>query len=67
MVVAIRGSGGADRQTVTIPWVRPERMYRVKGLFSGLTYGTFAGKALQETGIPVRLAVYGQELLELAP
>ncbi|MCC6591253.1 MAG: alpha-galactosidase [Bryobacterales bacterium] len=67
VVVAMRGSGGADRQTVTIPWVRPERSYHVKGLLSGVMYGSFAGKVLQESGIPVRLPVYGQELLELAP
>jgi len=66
-VVVVRGSGGAGQQTIIIPWVRPEGSYRVTGLFSGVTHGTFPGKALQETGIRLDLPVYGQEILQLAP
>jgi len=66
-VVVLRGAGGAPRRAVNIPWVLPERSYRVAGLFSGKSYGVVSGKALRETGLPVALAPNGQELLELAP
>lgn len=66
-VVVLRGSGGAARRMVNIPWVSREATYRVSGLFSGKAYGVLSGGALQDTGVPVELSRYGQELLELAP
>jgi hypothetical protein len=64
-VVVLRGSGGADRRAVNIPWVRRDAKYRVDGLFSGTSYGNISGRTLQDTGIRIELPVYGQELLEL--
>ena len=66
-VVVLRGSGGAARRMVNIPWVAREASYRVLGQFSGKTYGVFSGVALQDAGILIELPNYGQELLELAP
>jgi hypothetical protein len=66
-VVVLRGSGGADRRTVNIPWVRRKAGYRVERLFSGKSYGAISGQSLQDSGIGMELPVYGQEVLELAP
>lgn len=65
-VVVVRGSGGAARRAVNIPWVRRDQTYRVLGLFSGKTYGVFAGAALQDAGVTLELPPYGQDLLEIA-
>jgi hypothetical protein len=65
VVVVIRGSAGATRRTIHIPWADPAKNYRVQGLFSGKPYGTFTGRQLQDAGVPLALASYGQELLEL--
>ncbi len=64
-VVVIRGSGGADRRAVNIPWVDAERSYRVSGILSGRSYGLYKGSVLQHEGILVALPVNGQEILEL--
>jgi hypothetical protein len=66
-VPVIRGGEGAPQRTVNVPWVRTEKRYEVRGLFSGKRYGVFAGRQLQETGVVVSLPAYGQELLEIAP
>lgn len=65
-VVVIRGSGGAARRAVNIPWVVRDSRYRVAGLLSGRSYGVVAGSQLQDAGLPLELSPYGQELLELA-
>jgi hypothetical protein len=66
-VVVVRGTGGAGRRMVNIPWVSREASYRLVGLFSGKAYGAFSGAVLQDAGIPIELPANGQELLELAP
>jgi hypothetical protein len=66
-VVVVRGSGGAARRMVNIPWVAREASYRVAGLFSGKAYGVFRGQVLQDAGVAMELPVYGQELLDMAP
>lgn len=65
VVVVIRGSAGAPRRAVNLPWVQRAKTYRVKGLFSGKAYGLFLGSRLQDAGVPVDLNAYGQDLLEL--
>jgi hypothetical protein len=66
-VVILRGRGGDSRRAVNIPWAPRGGAYRVTGLFSGKSYGTVSGAALQDSGVAVDLPVYGQEILELAP
>jgi hypothetical protein len=66
-VVILRGSGGADRRVVPIPWVRRNQSYRVSGVLSGKAYGILAGAALQDQGVAIDLPVYGQEILEVGP
>ena len=51
---------------MNVPWVNPGRRYRVTGVFSGKTYGTFTGRQLQDAGLTVELPVFGQDLLEIA-
>ncbi|HWQ56081.1 MAG TPA: hypothetical protein VN442_20510 [Bryobacteraceae bacterium] len=65
-VVVVRGSGGAARRAVNIPWVRRDRTYRALGLFSGKMYGVLSGAALQDAGVTLELPPYGQDLLEIA-
>jgi len=66
-VIVLRGSGGAARRAVNVPWVRRGQSYRVTGLLSGKLYGVLDGAALQDAGIRLELPVYGQEILEFAP
>jgi hypothetical protein len=66
-VVVVRGSGGAARRAVNIPWVLASQGYHVIGVFTGKDYGAMDGKQLQERGVPVTLPAFGQELLEIAP
>lgn len=64
-VVVIRGSGGSDEREINIPWVMPDRKYRVTALFSGKALGTFSGSDLQKGKLKLSLPVLGQEILEL--
>jgi len=66
-VVVVRGSGGAERRAINVPWVKPDRGYAVVALFSERRLGDFTGRQLQSTGVELALPVYGQEILELVP
>jgi len=66
-VVVVRGSGGAERRAINIPWVRPDRRYAVAALFGEQRLGTLPGRQLQSAGVELTLPVYGQEILELTP
>jgi hypothetical protein len=66
-VPVLRGSGGAARRAVNIPWVQRASSYKLTGLFSGRSYGVLTGQVLQDSGVQVELTPYGQELLEIAP
>jgi hypothetical protein len=66
-VVVVRGSGGAERRAINIPWVQAGRRYVVVASFGEQRVGTFTGRQLQSTGVEVTLPVYGQEILELTP
>jgi hypothetical protein len=65
-VVVVRGSTGAARRAVNVPWVDRARSYRVQGLFSGKSYGVLRGRQLQDAGVTIELPPFGQELLELS-
>jgi hypothetical protein len=66
-VVVVRGSAGAERRTINVPWVQPDRRYTVIALFSEQRLGDFTGRQLQSAGVELTLPVYGQEILELTP
>lgn len=66
-VVVVRGSGGAERRAINIPWVKADRRYAVTASFSERSLGDFTGRQLQSAGVEVALPVYGQEILELVP
>ncbi|RPJ38038.1 MAG: hypothetical protein EHM35_05445, partial [Planctomycetaceae bacterium] len=66
-VIVVRGSGGAERRAINIPWVKPDRRYEVVALFSERRLGDFLGRQLQSTGVELTLPVFGQEILELVP
>ena len=65
-VVVLRGSGGAERRAIDVPWVDPARRYRVTGCLSATELGVFRGKQLRDAGVPLRMPPWGQEILELA-
>ncbi|WP_135556135.1 alpha-galactosidase [Paenibacillus cymbidii] len=65
-VVVIRGSHGAERRPIVIPWVDETHTYRVHALLGSAALGTFTGKQLQNGALVLALPAYGQELLELA-
>ena len=66
-VVVLRGSGGADQRAINIPWVVPGATYKVTSLLDPGQLGVFTGKQLQDPGVTLSLARFGQEILELAP
>ena len=65
-VVVLRGSAGAERRRINIPWVKPDRQYTVTSLFGEKRLGLFSGQELQNAGVELNLPVHGQEILELA-
>jgi hypothetical protein len=65
-VVVLRGSGGEDTRNVNIPWIARDRSYLVTACFSDKFLGEFSGAELLDHGIPISLAPYGQEILEIA-
>jgi hypothetical protein len=66
-VVVIRGSGGEDQRTINIPWVQPDRKYKVTSQFQKKALGSFTGKQLQAGALSIKLPTLGQEILELSP
>jgi hypothetical protein len=65
-VVVLRGGGGSERRAIHVPWVDPERRYRVRACFMPADLGVLDGKALRGRGVPLELPRWGQEILELA-
>jgi len=66
-VVVVRGSAGEASRAINIPWVQPERKYRVTALFAAKTLGDFTGTQLRSGELSLALPTLGQEILELAP
>lgn len=64
VVVVIRGSEGLEERAINIPWVLPERTYRVTALLSGKPLGAFTGSDLQKGKLILSLPAMGQEILE---
>ncbi len=65
-VVVLRGSGGNDSQVINIPWVDPNKTYKVTALLQAKELGTFNGKQLQAGELALSLPHLGQEILELS-
>jgi hypothetical protein len=65
-VVVLRGTQGADRRAINIPWVDPQRKYKVAALFQGRALGNFTGAQLQAGELNVALPPLGQDSLELS-
>lgn len=66
-VVVVRGSGGAERRAINVPWVLPERRYTVTAVFAERSLGDFTGRQLQAGSLELSLPAHGQEILELTP
>ena len=65
-VVVLRGSEGLPTRSVNIPWVLPNKRYKVLLKFSGTDMGTYTGQQLIDGKLKISLGVYGQEILELS-
>ncbi len=65
-VVVIRGSGGSDERRINIPWVTPDRKYRVTALFEGKALGVFTGSQLADGALSLALPPLGQEILDVS-
>ncbi|HWQ90197.1 MAG TPA: hypothetical protein VN673_00895, partial [Clostridia bacterium] len=66
-VVVLRGSGGAEKRAINIPWVTAGGEYELRAVLSDQALGRFGGRALQQGELVLALAPYGQEILELKP
>jgi hypothetical protein len=66
-IVVLRGSEGDEQRQVNIPWVNPEKKYRVRLCFANKILGNFLGKALIQGKLRISLPVYSQEIIELMP
>jgi len=64
-VVVVRGSGGVGDRSVNIPWVQPEKRYRIRVCFADRVLGDFTGHELIAGKLNVALPSTGQEILEL--
>jgi hypothetical protein len=65
-VVVLRGSSGAEKRAINIPWVDPNQTYTVTALFANTQLGKYTGKQLQAGELTLALPVLGQEIIELA-
>jgi len=66
VVVVLRGNAGDEVRKVNIPWVQPQRKYRLKALFADKDLGIFSGKQLQKGELSLSLKKFGQEIIELS-
>jgi hypothetical protein len=66
IVVVIRGSDGENSRLINIPWVDPNKKYKITALLSAKTIGRYSGTQLQNGTIKLELPVFGQEILELS-
>ncbi len=65
-VVVLRGNAGDDSQKINIPWVKADKRYKLRTLFSGKESGTFSGKQLQNGELKLDLPRWGQEIIEIS-
>lgn len=65
-VVVLRGTEGNEKENIFIPWVLPDKSYRLKALFSNRDLGSFTGKELQHGAVVLSLPTLGQEIIELS-
>ena len=65
-VVVIRGTAGADRQKINIPWVNPDAKYSLHACFADQPLGEFSGAELLSGNLELSLPVLGQEIIEIS-
>ena len=65
-VVVLRGSSGADSRQINIPWVKADKTYQLKALFSGKDLGEFTGQQLFDGELNLSLPQFGQEIIEIS-
>ncbi|GAA4306216.1 hypothetical protein [Compostibacter hankyongensis] len=66
-VVVMRGSGGAARRQINIPWVQADRKYKVRLCFRDQSKGVYSGKELAQGKLTLSLDTYDQEIIALTP
>lgn len=65
-VIVMRGSAGDQKKIINIPWVIPDKKYKIRFSFSKREAGVFTGKELIKGAVSLTLAPYGQEIIEIA-
>jgi hypothetical protein len=65
-VVVLRGSKGANSRKINIPWVLPEKMYKLRLSFSKADSGIYKGKDLINGALSIALSAYAQEIIEIS-
>ncbi len=64
-VIVLRGSSGADSRQINIPWVKADKTYQLKALFSGQDLGEFTGQQLFDGELNLSLNQFAQEIIEV--
>ena len=64
-VIVMRGSKGDQKRIINIPWVVPDKKYKIRFSFSKKDVGVFTGKELIKGAVSLTLAPYGQEIIEI--
>ena len=65
-VIVLRGSSGTDSEKIHIPWVKSDKKYHLKALFSAEDLGEFSGEQLRNGELKLSLSPWGQEIIEVA-
>ena len=65
-VIVLRGSAGTDSQRINIPWVKKDKEYLLKALFTGKDLGRFSGTQLLNGELSIQLKHFGQEIIEVS-
>ncbi|KAA6441835.1 hypothetical protein FEM33_00785 [Dyadobacter flavalbus] len=65
-VVVLRGSKGANSRKINIPWVLPEKTYKLRLCFDKTDKGLYKGKDLINGALSLALSAYNQEIIEIS-
>lgn len=65
-VIVLRGAKGSSTCLINVPWVLPNKRYKVTAKFSGKNMGIYTGQQLIDGKMKISLDTYGQEILELS-
>ncbi|GGC12564.1 alpha-galactosidase [Dyadobacter sediminis] len=65
-VVVLRGSKGENSRKINIPWVLPDKTYKLRLCFDKTNKGSYKGKDLINGALSLALSTYSQEIIEIS-